>query len=147
MKKILSALTLAAALVAVSVQQASAQVESRSFVVAAGATTNVTAGLLSLDCSSQRNVALKWTFNLNGAGTEVMGLRLIPSVDGTLPSTPSLATGYSLAVAANGTTPVTVQTNFDTLGYRYLHITWMTNGSGGQIVTNQVDNFIKRNAP
>ena len=117
------------------------------FVVAAGVTTNVAATVIPIDCSSQRNMALKWTFNLNGSGTEVIGMRIFPSLDGTVPSAPSLGTGYSLAVAANGTTPVTVQTNFDTLGFRYLYVCYITNGSSGQILTNSLDYYIKRNAP
>jgi hypothetical protein len=115
--------------------------------VAAGVTTNVAETVVPIDCSAQRNVALKWTFNLNGSGTEVIGLRLFPSIDGTVPSSPTLATGFSMAIAANGTTPVTVQTNFDALGYRYLYVCYITNGSSGQILTNKLDYYFKKNAP
>lgn len=151
MKTVLKVLTLAAIVVFAQVQSVKAQLVTATptpIVVYNSVTTNL-AGIspgIVIDCSSQRNVAVKWTVQLNGAGTEVHGVRLFPSMDGTLPSTPTLATGYSMAIAANGTTPVIVNTNFDTLGYRYLVGGYLTNGTAG-LATNTIDYFVKKNAP
>lgn len=141
-------LTLAAALFAAQVQPVQAQtVDVGPIVVYNSVTTNLAGlGYLVIDCSAQRNVAIKWTLQLNGAGTEVHGVRLFPSNDGVLPSSPTLATGYSMAIAANGTTPVIVTTNFDSLGYRYLVGGYITNGTAG-LATNTFNYFVKRNAP
>lgn len=147
-KSVLSILTLAAALFAASVQPAKAQIVDVSPIIVYNSVTTNLAGLgyLVIDCSAQRNVAIKWTLQMGGAGTEVHGVRLFPSNDGTLPSSPTLATGYSMAIAANGTTAVTVHTNFDTLGYRYLVGGYLTNGTA-QLATNTFSYFVKRNAP
>lgn len=150
MKKVLSILTLAAAVVAVSVQQAYAQyIDSGLFTVASAATSNfagITNGTFSIDVGGQRNVAIRWTVQLSGAGTEVSGIRWLPSIDGVAPTSQALNTGYYMAVAANGATPVTVHTNFDALGYRFLVGAWCTNGTSGQTLTNRIEAFMSRGA-
>lgn len=142
MKNSFRILALAVAVVAASVQHSVAQTPvdanygtHANYKVAASATTNVAVNTVVVDCGQQENVAIKWTFYLGGAGTDVCGVRFFPSIDGTLPTTPTLATGYSMAIAANGATPVIVQTNFSTLGYRYLHLSYITNGAA-QLMTN-----------
>lgn len=144
MKKLVSILTLASALFAVSVQ---AQVQTVNFLVNNGVTSNFPPAVCVIDCSSQKDVAVKWTFNLGGAGTEVMGLRFQPSMDGTLPTVPATSVSTVLANAANGATPVIIQTNIATAGYRFLHVYYVTNGNATFFLTNQLDSFVKRNAP
>lgn len=153
MKTVFQILSLAAIVAFASVQQSQAQVVAVNggspIVVYNSVTTNLAGlGYIVIDCSAQRNVTVKWTLQLNGAGTEVHGIRLFPSNDpnSALPSAPTLATGYMLAIAANGTTPVIVQTNFDTLGYRYLVGGYITNGTAG-LATNNLEYAVKRNAP
>lgn len=147
MKKVLSILTLATALFAVQVHaQVLANAHGNSVInVLGGVTSNLPPSLCVIDCSASRNVAVKWTLQLGGAGTEVSGLRFIPSVDGTIPSVPALGTGFYIANAANGTTAVTVQTNFDTLGYRYLVGYYITNGTAGSVLTNTIDYLVVKN--
>ena len=149
MKKFLSILTLVATVAVASIQYAAAQVASSGQVIVnANVTSNFNnVGAITIDCSAQRNVQIKWTLQLGGAGTEVMGTRWFPSMDGTTPTTPTLAHGYYIAVAANGQTAVTVQTNFDTLGARFLVGGFVTNGNATQVLTNTFDYFVKRNAP
>lgn len=149
MKHLLRIVTLAAAMFAVG-SQAQTKITNPTFAI----TNNITQTLQTLgtvptviDCGAQRNVAIKWTTQLGGAGTEVIGIRFIPSIDATLPSTPTLAGGYYMAIAANGTTPVIVQTNFDTLGYRYLLPYYLTNGNATYYSTNTLEYLVKRNAP
>lgn len=144
MKKILSILTLAAAACAVQVQ---AQIQTQNFLVNNGVTSNFPPAVAKLDVSASKDVAIKWTFNLGGAGTEVCGLRFVPSIDDVLPTTPATSLGYVLASAANGATPVILQTNFSVTGYRYLHVYYVTNGNATFFLTNQIDSFVKRNAP
>lgn len=117
------------------------------YVVAPSAATNHATTAIVLDCSAQQNMVVKWTLQLGGAGTEVMGLRFIPSIDNTLPSTPTLAGGFVLAIAANGATAVTVQTNFNVQGYRYLIGYYTTNANATFNLTNDIVAFVKRNAP
>lgn len=148
-KSLRACLAVALLLLAGLTAQAQLSTPMSNYVVTNSMTTNFSSTLgntVAIDCSGQRNVAIKWTLTLGGAGTEVHGVRFLPSVDGTVPSSPTLATGYSMAIAANGTTPVTVQTNFDVLGYRYLLISYLTNGTA-QPATNTISYYIKRNAP
>lgn len=146
MKKFSKSVTLAAVAVAALVQQVNAQqVDQPPFVVANGSTSNLPVSQVVIDTSVQKDIAIKWTVQLNGAGTEIMGLRFCPSVDGILPS--AHPPSWTLAIAANGATPVIVQTNFTMSGYRFLHLCYMTNGSAGQLATNTVSYYVKRGAP
>lgn len=148
MKNILTILTLAAAVVVASVQTASAQIaDAGTAVIFNSVTSNHPVGTISIDCSKQQNVALQWTLTLNGAGTEVHGVRFVGITEpGVRPSSPSLADGYYMAIAANGTTPVIVATNFNTKGFSRLDCTYMTNGTAA-LATNNVKYWFKRNAP
>lgn len=150
MKNILTGLTLAAIVVFASVQHVKAQAaETFTFNVLGGVTSNLAnQAAQAIDVSNMKNVAIKWTVNLTGAGTEVMGIRFQPSVDGTLPSTPAVL-GYQMAIAANGATPVIVQTNFDVVGYRYLIPYYMTNGNATLTATNTLkwNNLLKPKSP
>ncbi len=153
MKTVLKALTLAAIAVFALVQQSKAQskVVTPTFAITNAVTQTLqTLGTVpeAIDCGSQRNVAIKWTTVLGGAGTELIGLRFVPSIDGTLPSTPdATASTFRMVIAANGTTPVIVQTNFDTLGYRYLLPYYLTNGNATYYSTNTIEYLVKKNAP
>lgn len=147
MKKFYKLSTLAAFAVFALVQHADSQVlvTTPTFAITNGITQTLqTLGTVpsAIDCSKQRNIAIKWTVQLGGAGTEVQGLRLQPSVDATLPSAPASSLGFVLAIAANGTTPVIVQTNFDTLGYRYLIPYYMTNGNATYYSTNTIEYLV-----
>jgi hypothetical protein len=150
MKRFLKSLTLAVAVVAACVQPAKAQslVTIAPWTEAASGTSSSNATSIVIDCSKQRNLAVQWTFNLGGAGTSINGLRFIPVLDNNLPAetTVTLSTGFVMAIAANGTTPVTVRTNFDTLGYRYLSLAYSTNGNA-QISTNALSYLVKPGAP
>ena len=145
-KKLFAVVTLAAAVVAASVQHAEAQlVGPTTTVVNANVTSNAPVGVVTIDCRGQQNIPIKWTVNLGGAGTETMGIRFHPSTDGsTLPTTPTTAHGFVMAVAANGTTPVIVQTNFATLGYPFLHLYYATNGNASQVMTNKIEYWISK---
>ena len=149
MKTVLKVLTLAAIAVFAQVQQAKAQtlVPTPTFAITNGITQTLqTLGTVptAIDCSKQRNIAIKWSVQLGGAGTELQGLRFQPSVDGTLPSAPASSLGFVLAIAANGATPVIVQTNFDTLGYRYLIPYYMTNGNATYYSTNTIEYLVNK---
>ena len=139
MKHFLKSIALAVAVVAASVQHSQAQTLSSAtaWTEAASGTSTSNLTTVVIDCSQQRNVAVQWTFNLGGAGTSINGLRFLPLLDKNLPAETSvnLSGGYVMAIAANGTTAVTVKTNFDTLGYRYLALAYSTNGNA-QVSTN-----------
>lgn len=133
MKKFLTLLTLALAVVAGQAQL----VELTPIEVVANVTSNTPMGVMTIDCRGQQNVAVQWTLALSGSGTEVMGLRFQPSADGaTLPTTPSTGQMYTMAIAANGATPVVVNTNFATLGYPFIHLYYITNGNASRVMTN-----------
>ncbi len=84
---------------------------------------------------------------MNGAGTEVHGVRFIGLADPAVrPTTPTLGDGFSMAIAANGTTPVIVQTNFNCKGYSRLDCYYLTNGTAG-LATNFFKYAVKANAP
>lgn len=141
MKAFLASIMLAATAVVAQAQL----VELSPVVVNANVTSNTPVGVVTIDCRGQQNVALQWTVNLSGSGTEVMGLRFQPSADGaTLPTTPSTAQSYVLAIAANGTTPVTVTTNLATLGYPFVHLYYATNGNASNRMTNQFKYWVAK---
>lgn len=146
LKKLFAVVTLAAAVVAASVQHAEAQLVGPTTVtVAANVTSNVPMGVVTIDCRGQQNIPIKWTVNLGGAGTETMGLRFHPSTDGsTLPTTPTTAHGFVMATAANGTTAVVVQTNFATLGFPFLHLYYATNGNASVAMTNKLEYWVSK---
>ncbi len=150
MKKILSIITLAAALFAVSVQQTQAQVADYTptpYVIYNSVASNLPLASISIDCTAQQNIAVEWTLQLNTAGTEVHGIRFIgEAIPGVRPTTPTLADGFYIATAANGTTPVVIHTNFNVKGYSRLECLYMTNGTAG-LATNTVRAWVKRNAP
>jgi len=139
MKKFAKIVTLAAIVVVALAQHVKAQstVTVAPWTEAASGTSSSNLTSVVIDCSNQKNVAVQWTFNLGGAGTSINGLRFIPQLDSGLPAetTATLSTGYVMAIAANGTTAVTVRTNFDTLGWRSLALQFSTNGNA-QISTN-----------
>lgn len=151
MKNLLSILTLAAAVCAVSVQPVSAQTVEATptggAVIYNSVASNLPVSTVTIDCSGQKEVAVQWTLTLNGAGTDVHGIRFIPICEpGTRPSTPTLADGFSMAIAANGTTPVIVATNFTVKGWTRLDCYYMTNGTAA-LATNVVKYRVKKNAP
>ncbi len=141
MKTFITSLMLAVAAVAAQAQL----VSLTPVVIAASASSNVTQGVITIDCRGQQNIPIKWTSKLGGAGTEVQGLRFHPSVDGTaLPSSPTAAHGFVMAIAANGTTPVIVQTNFATLGFPFLHLYYGTNNNATYANTNTIEYWISK---
>lgn len=152
MKNILTILALAASLFAASVQLqaqaiAPAPADGSGVVVYNSVATNLALGLVSIDCSKQQNVAISWTLQLNGAGTEVHGVRFIGVADPSVrPTTPTLADGFSMAIAAAGTAQVNVQTNFNVKGYSRLDCYYLTNGTAG-LATNWFKYSVKANAP
>ncbi len=151
MKHILTILALAASLFAASVQQSAAEtlvdVAPAGVVVYNSVTTNNPVGTISIDCSKQQNIGVQWTVQMNGSGTEVHGVRFVGIVEpGVRPSTPTLADGFSMAIAANGTTPVIVSTNFNVKGFARLDLYYSTNGTA-QLATNWFKYSVKPNAP
>ena len=152
MNKVLQTALLGIALLSFCAVQPSAKAQSlvtiNPWTEAASGTSQSNLTTVTIDCGAQRNVAVQWTFNLNGAGTSINGLRFLPSLDPSLPAetTVTLSMGYVMAIAANGTTAVTVKTNFDTLGYRYLVLAYSTNGNA-QISTNALSYLVKPRAP
>lgn len=141
MKPFLTSLMLAATVVVAQAQL----VELSPVVVAANVTSNTPVGVVTIDCRGQQNVAVQWTLALSGSGTEVMGLRFQPSADGsTLPSTPSISQAYTMAIAANGATPVVVSTNFATLGYPFVHLYYATNGNATRTMTNTIKYWVSK---
>ena len=149
--KITFILTLAASLFAASVQQANAQVVEVTPTGGASiydsVASNLAVGTFSIDCSKQQNISVQWTVQLAGAGTETHGIRFVGLVvPGTRPSNANLQDGYYMAVAANGTTPVIVTTNFNVKGFSRLDCTYMTNGTAA-LATNTVKYWVKRDAP
>ena len=130
---------IAAAFVLVPAKAQLTPATTTTIIVNAATVSNTPIGLLTIDVRRQRNIAIKWSSELSGSGSDTNGLRFFPSVDGsTLPTTPSLATGYYISTLANGTTRVDITTNFDTLGYPYLMLAYITNGSAAQVLTNRI---------
>ena len=141
MKRFITLLTLALAVVAGQAQL----VTLAPVVIAPSGTSNVTQGVVTIDCRGQQNVAIKWTTKLAGAGTELQGLRFQPSADGSvLPTTPTASLGYVVANAANGATAVIVTTNFATLGYPFLHLYYATNGNATYHSTNTLEYWVSK---
>jgi len=141
MKTFITLLTLALAVVAGQAQL----VELTPFEVVANVTSNVPMGVVTLDCRGQQNVAVRWTVQLGGAGTELMGLRFQPSADAVaLPTTPAASQGYTMIIAANGATAVNVTTNFATLGYPFLHLYYATNGNATFVMTNTLKYWVAK---
>lgn len=117
-------------------------------LVIAAVTSNTPVGTFTIDTRRQQNVAVEWAFELGGAGTELMGLRFVPSAQpSAIPTTPTLADGYYMAIAANGATTVRVATNFNTKGYPFLHCYYITNGNASFVLTNRISYWVKANAP
>ena len=141
MKTFITLITLAATVVVAQAQL----VELPVVEVVANVTSNAPVGVVTLDCRGQQNVAVQWTLALSGAGTEIMGLRFQPSADGaTLPTSPSAGQSYTMAIAANGATPVIVTTNFATLGYPFVHLWYATNGSATRVMTNSIKYWVAK---
>jgi len=145
LKKVGIGLTLAAAVFVAQAQYLVTPVSSWTEAASGTSTSNSTT--VVIDCSAQRNVAVQWTFNLGGAGTSINGLRFVPSLDPSLPAstTVDLSQGYVMAQAANGATAITIKTNWDTLGYRYLILAFSTNGNA-QISTNTLSYVVTKGA-
>jgi hypothetical protein len=77
-----------------------------------------------------------------------MGLRFVPSASpSAIPTSPTLADGYYIALAANGATTVRAATNLNVKGYPYLHCYYITNGNASFVLTNRISYWVKPNAP
>ena len=105
-------------------------------VLNAGAVSN-TVSWIAIPKSG--SLAIQATFNTStNVGTELVGFRFRPSVDGTNLST---AVSFDLVAAANGVTNVTMTTNFGPSaleGYSYLVLSRMTNGTAGTLTNKGV---------
>ena len=147
MKNILTFLAILTLAIAPFAMQAQQQTVS-TVTVLNSVTSNTPVGTITLDCRKQQNVAVQWEFELGGAGTEVMGLRFVPSASASaIPTSPTLADGFYVALAANGATTVRASTNFNVKGYPYLHCYYITNGNATYVLTNRVSYWVKPNAP
>jgi hypothetical protein len=145
MKRFLKVLTLAAAAIVAQVQSVNAQlVGPFSVDVVANVTSNTPLGVVTIDCRGQQNVAIRWTVQLGGAGTEIMGVRFQPSADASALATTPAVLGYQMAIAANGTTAVNVTTNFATLGYPFLHLYYATNGNASSVMSNRFNYWVSK---
>lgn len=119
-----------------------------TILVNANVTSNTPIGTFTIDCRRQQNVAVFWEFELGGSGTEVMGLRFVPSAKpDKIATSPTLADGYSMAIAANGATTVRVTTNFNVKGFPWLHCYYITNGNASVALTNRLSYWVKADAP
>ena len=109
--------------------------------------TNFVAGAHVIDCRRQQNVAIEWTFKLDGVDTSGVSLRFVPvTATGVRSTSTQLGEGFLIVRAANNTTPVTVITNFNVKGYSFLELHSQTNDTL-QIVTNYIRYSLKPNAP
>jgi hypothetical protein len=145
MKNITRYLTLVAAALAAPLQ-AQVTVVAPTAVIYNSVTSNLPVSSVTIDCSKQQNIAVEWTIQCNGAGTDLCGISFYGlAVPGSRSSAP-INTGFMMAVAANGTTPVIVSTNFDTKGFSRLDVGYITNGVAG-LLTNTIRYTVKRNAP
>lgn len=143
-----TALLALAALMAPSGVAQLAPPTTSTITVNANVTSNTPIGTFTIDCRKQQNVAIGWEFELGGSGTEVMGLRLVGSAyPDKIATTPTLADGFSIALAANGTTTVRATTNFTVKGWPYLHCYYITNGNASSVLTNRISYWVKPNAP
>ena len=151
MKKYLAAIAFIAAVVALTMTHSTAQLNPPTvgtILVIANVTSNTPVGTFTIDCRRQQNVSIMWEYELGGAGTEVMGLRFVPSSKAdAIATTPTLADGFYIAQAANGATTVRATTNFNVKGYPYLHCYYITNGNGTFNLTNRISFWAKPNAP
>ena len=108
--------------------------------------SNMPANTLAIDCSKQQNIAVEWTLTINGAGTDACTLSFYPqAIPGTRATTPHI-NGFEMTIAANGTTPVVVCTNFAVKGWARLDVGVMNNGVAG-LATNVIKYAVKPNAP
>ena len=144
MKKVLSALTIIAALLFVTGAQAQQQrtkaVSFGTVTIAGQAATNV--GYV-IDCQYQKNVAVQMTHTSSGATTDNITLAYTRSNDGTTYDT----TAKLIAIAANGTTTVTTVTNIDSAGAAFIKINYITNAAASAVCTNTVGYLIKSGSP
>lgn len=142
---------LVAAVVAALIQPAKAQQSPptvSTILINANVTSNTPVGTFAIDCRRQQNVAVGWEFELGGSGTEVMGLRFVGSAyPDKIATSPTLAEGFSMAIAANGANTVRVNTNFNVKGWPYLHCYYITNGNASAALTNRISYWVKPNAP
>ncbi len=149
MKNLIRILVLAAAVVAAQVQLQAQTVTIPSdgtwFTVAANTTSNLPVGTVSIDVSGQRNVAIEWTVAVGGTDVTNVGCVFIPvPISGTRPTTPTTAYGMLMTRLSSGVTPVTVVTNFDTLGYSRLDLLYLTNNSATMVMSNQFRYYVKK---
>lgn len=151
MKKYLAALAFVAAVAVLSLTQSQAQLQPPTvgtILVNANVVSNTPVGVITIDCRRQQNVAVNWEFELGGAGTEVMGLRFVGSGrPDSIATIPTLADGFYIAQAANGTTTVKISTNFNVKGFPYLIGYYITNGNASFVLTNRISYWVKPNAP
>ena len=149
MKNLLRILVLAAAVVAAQVQLQAQTVTIPSdgtwLTVAANVASNLPVGTVSIDCSGQRNIAIEWTCAIGGTDVTNVGCVFIPiPISGTRPTTPTTAYGMLMTRLSSGATPVTVVTNFDTLGFSRLDLYYLTNNSATLVMSNQFRYYVKK---
>lgn len=140
-------LGLAVATVAMGVQPLFAQlVTLPTILVNSSVTSNTPAGSFVIDVRRQQNVAIEWTQQLGGAGTSNCGVSFVPSLDGTTIAASPENNGFMMSRVSAGGTATTVVTNWNTKGYNYLVLYYITNGNA-QAMTNTFRYWVKPNAP
>ena len=146
MKKFLALIAFAAGLFAAAEVQAQLASTAPSLFQIPATTISNLASPIVLDIRRQQNVAvLVSSKQATGSDTSVIGYKFVPSVDGT---TEAAAPALWLAKAANGTTAVTISTNFASLGgYPYLILTQVTNGAATVLTNLSVKYWVKPDAP
>ena len=157
MKMIKTILILAASLFAASVKAQPVDVIANSVVtpfviltnLSGTAFSNVPASTISIDCSSQQNMAVEWTFwSSHATSVSNVALRFIGlPISGTRPSDPTLADGFYMTRNSGGSTNLVVVTNFNVKGYSRLDLLYMTNNSSEGYISNSLRTVIKKNAP
>lgn len=103
-----------------------------------------------IDCRKQAKVTVQITQTYDGAGTGACIYYFQRSVDGVnYDYTSATMNGQAVGLAGTGNTPVTIQTNLDTLGCGYMRLAWVTNASAASVnLTNLTVKYaVKIQAP
>lgn len=97
---------------------------------------------LAIDASQQTYVAFQVNFKCTGTNVDTIAFNVYPLLDGTNAATAS--SHFKFGISANGTTPVTFETNYLVGATRQLVLSSVGNPNTNGIVTNLVVAVHKR---
>lgn len=141
MKRFLSSLIALIALAAVSTARAQGYSAYSAEILLSGGTNNIAAAATNtyttgnvMSLTRQREVGLLFSFNLQSASSSTHTILFSSSVDGTNWKTNDA--GYTLSLAANGTSTVLFTTNLTVGAIGYLRLESISNTNAAIALTN-----------